>query len=90
MATLTADMDQVAGLSSELLFGLAEPRTYVDLRRIAHAQAGNAASFGFDKLGLAARLVNQTLSDEQGPSPLLAAAVQAWLGELQQVCSPFR
>ncbi|GBF56489.1 hypothetical protein PbB2_00145 [Candidatus Phycosocius bacilliformis] len=90
LSSLAVDQDRITGLLSELTYGLAEPRTYKELHRIAHAQAGNAATFGFERLGDAARTINQRLNQAHELSAELEAEVIAWLGELQQICRSYR
>lgn len=86
MVSLKADLNALEGLQSEVDFGFAEPRTYEELRRLAHVQAGNAATFGFDALGQAARAVDIQLSETQGPSDLLAPLLATWRAKLQNAC----
>jgi len=66
--------------------GFAEPRTYEELRRLAHVQAGNAATFGFSALGDAARAVAIQLSEAHGPSQTLPPLIATWRSELQTAC----
>ena len=86
MVSLKADLNALEGLQSEVDFGFAEPRTYEELRRLAHVQAGNAATFGFDALGQAARAVDIQLSETQGTSDLLAPLLATWRAKLQSAC----
>ncbi len=86
MVSLKQDLGTLEGLQSEVDFGFAEARTYEELRRLAHVQAGNAATFGFDALGNAARAVDIQLCDIEGPSDPLAALLGAWREQLQRAC----
>lgn len=86
MISLKADLSTLEGLQSEVDFGFAEPRTFEELRRLAHVQAGNAATFGFSALGDAARAVDIHLSETQGPSERLPPLIATWRRELQSAC----
>ncbi|MFN9613101.1 MAG: Hpt domain-containing protein [Hyphomonadaceae bacterium] len=86
MISLKADLSTLEGLQSEVDFGFAEPRTYEELRRLAHVQAGNAATFGFSALGDAARAVAIQLSEAHGPSQTLPPLIATWRSELQTAC----
>ena len=86
LVSLKTDLGALEGLQSEVDFGFAEQRTYEDLRRLAHVQAGNAATFGFEALGLAARAVDILLSERQGPSDELAPLIGTWQRKLQKAC----
>ena len=86
MISLKADLNTLEGLQSEVEFGFAEPRTYEELRRIAHVQAGNAETFGFSALGNSARAVDIQLSEVQGPSEQLPHLIGTWRKELQSAC----
>ncbi|MFY7761263.1 hypothetical protein [Aquidulcibacter sp.] len=86
MVSLKADLSTLEGLQSEVDFGFAEPRTYQELRRLAHVHAGNAATFGFSALGDTARAVDIQLSETPGPSERLAPLIATWRRELQSAC----
>lgn len=86
MVSLKADLGALEGLQSEVDFGFAEPRTFEELRRLAHVQAGNAATFGFGALGEAARAVDVHLSDANSAPDLLLSLVAAWRAQLQIAC----
>jgi HPt (histidine-containing phosphotransfer) domain-containing protein len=89
MVNIKDDFDTLEGLQSEVDFGFAEPRTFEELRRLAHVQAGNAATFGFSALGEAARAVDVHLSDAKNASDLLPALVAAWRAQLEIACQSY-
>lgn len=89
MVSLKEDLGRLEGLQSEVDFGFAEPRTFDELRRLAHVQAGNAATFGFAALGEAARAVDVHLSDAESPPTLLPSLVTAWRAQLQIACQSY-
>lgn len=86
MVNLKEDLALVEGLQSEVDSGFAEPRTYEELRGIAHVHAGNAATFGFAALGDAARGVDVYLSKKHNPPDLLPSLIAAWRAQLQCAC----
>ncbi len=86
MTSLREDLSALEGLQSEVEFGFAEPRTFEGLHRLAHVQAGNAATFGFTALGEAARAVDVHLSDAASPPDLLPSLLAAWRAQLQIAC----
>jgi hypothetical protein len=87
--SLKEDLGRLEGLHSEVDFDFAEPRTFEELRILAHVQAGNAATFGFGALGEAARAVDVHLSDAESPSTLLPSLVTAWRAQLQIACQSY-
>lgn len=84
LMSLQHDLNTLEGLQSEVEFGFDEPRTYEDLRRLAHVQAGNAATFGFADLGHAARAVDVELSDRRCASATLPSLLAAWREHLRK------
>lgn len=86
LISLKQDLGTLEGLQSEVEFGFAEPRTYEELRRLAHVQAGNAATFSFADLGQAARAVDIQLSEHQGHAEELRPLLLAWRTQLQKAC----
>ena len=86
MVSLQENLSSLEGLQSEVDFGFAEPRTFEELRRLAHVQAGNAATFGFGALGEAARAVDVHLSDVNNAPDLLPSLIAAWRAQLQIAC----
>ena len=89
MVSLKEELGLLEGLQSEVDFGFAEPRTYEELRRIAHGHAGNAATFGFTALGDTARAVDEHLSAAQNSPDLLASLLAAWRAQLQTACQSY-
>lgn len=89
MVSLRENLSALEGLQSEVDFGFAEDRTYEELRRIAHVQAGNAATFGFSALGDVARAVDIDLSDKNRASEALPALLAAWREQLQRACQTY-
>jgi HPt (histidine-containing phosphotransfer) domain-containing protein len=89
MVSLREDLSTIEGLQSEVDFGFAEPRTFEELRRLAHVQAGNAATFGFAALGEAARVVDVHLSDTSNTPELLPSLVAEWRAQLQIACQTY-
>jgi hypothetical protein len=79
------DLIKAQALQAELMFNLAEPRTFHELREVAHRQAGNAATFGFEDLGDAARGVDQCLSEGCQDVGTLLPLVNRWLDLLSSV-----
>ncbi len=89
MVSLKDDLGTLEGLQSEVDFGFAEPRTYEELRRLAHVHAGNGATFGFSALGEAARAVDVSLSDSKSPPDLPPSLLAAWRAQLQIACQSY-
>jgi hypothetical protein len=89
MVSLKDDLGTLEGLQSEVDFGFAEPRTFEELRHLAHVHAGNAATFGFSALGEAARAVDVHLNHANNAPDLLPTLVAAWRGQLQIACQNF-
>jgi len=73
IASLREDFETFEALASEIEFGLEEPRTFDELRELAHRVAGSAGSFGFDALGSTAKSVDQILTKGQTASADLSA-----------------
>lgn len=73
IASLREDFETFEALASEIEFGLEEPRTFNELRELAHRVAGSAGSFGFDALGSNAKAVDQILTESQAVSAQLSA-----------------
>ena len=86
MVSLREDLSTIEGLQSEVDFGFAEARTFEELRRLAHVQAGNAATFSFAALGEAARAVDVHFSDVNNAPDLLPSLIAAWRAQLQIAC----
>jgi HPt (histidine-containing phosphotransfer) domain-containing protein len=76
MVSLKENLSTLEGLQSEVEFGFAEPRTFEELRRLAHVHAGNAATFGFSALGEAARAMDVHLSDAEKAPDLLPSSLR--------------
>ena len=89
MVSLQENLNTLEGLQSEVDFGFAEPRTFEELRRLSHVQAGNAATFGFGALGEAARAVDVHLSDANNGPDLLPSLIAAWRAQLQIACQNY-
>ena len=89
MFSLKDDLGTLEALQSEVDFGFAEPRTFEELRRLAHVHAGNAATFGFSALGEAARAMDVHLSDAENAPDLLPSLVAAWRAQLQIACQGY-
>ncbi|OYU77268.1 MAG: hypothetical protein CFE32_06520 [Alphaproteobacteria bacterium PA3] len=73
IASLREDFEMFEALASEIEFGLEEPRTFSELRELAHRIAGSAGSFGLDALGSNAKSVDQILTESQAVSAQLSA-----------------
>jgi HPt (histidine-containing phosphotransfer) domain-containing protein len=86
VVSLNDDLATLEGLQSEVDFGVAEPRTYEELRSLAHVHAGNGATFGFSALGEAARAVDVHLNEVNNAPDLLPSLIAAWRGQLQIAC----
>ena len=82
------DLIKAQALQAELMFNLAEPRTFQELREVAHRQAGMAATFGFEDIGDAARAVDHCLSEGCEDAGLLLPLVGVWLELLSAVHAP--
>ncbi len=89
MVSLKENLSTLEGLQSEVEFGFAEPRTFEELRHLAHVHAGNAATFGFSALGEAARAMDVHLSDAENAPDLLPSLVAAWRAQLQIACQGY-
>ena len=89
MVSLKENLSTLEGLQSEVDFGFAEPRTFEELRRLAHVHAGNAATFGFGALGEAARAVDVHLSYASNATDLLPSLLAVWRAQLQIACQNY-
>jgi hypothetical protein len=85
LAIVADDLVKAQALQAELLFNLEEPRTFQELRELAHRQAGNAATFGFEDLGDAARAVDRCLSEGCENAGTLLPLIKIWLDLLSSV-----
>ena len=85
LAMAAEDMVKAQALQAELMFHFEEPRTFQDLKELAHRQAGNAATFGFEELGDAARAVDRCLSEGCEEAERLLPLIKTWLDLLSSV-----
>lgn len=85
LAIAAEDLIKAQALQAELMFHFEEPRTFQELREVAHRQAGNAATFGFENLGDAARAVDRCVSEGCEDVGTLLPLIKTWLDLLSSV-----